>query len=84
MADATAQALAAIWREVLGVAAVGVDDNFFDLGGTSLRLAEVQALVRRTLGLEVSMVEMFRIPPSRRSPRICGSAARPGRTTRRR
>jgi acyl carrier protein len=33
----TERALAAIWAEVLGVARVGVEDNFFQLGGDSVR-----------------------------------------------
>ena len=32
-----------VWQEVLGVTEVGVDDNFFDLGGRSLLLVRVQA-----------------------------------------
>jgi hypothetical protein len=35
------ETLAAIWREVLQVDAVGVHDNFFNVGGTSLLLVEV-------------------------------------------
>ncbi|HSF43042.1 MAG TPA: non-ribosomal peptide synthase/polyketide synthase [Thermoanaerobaculia bacterium] len=54
--------IARVWREVLGVASVGVDDNFFDLGGHSLRLVEVQARLRRDLGREVSLVELFQYP----------------------
>ena len=35
--DATEAGLARIWEAVLGVAPIGVDDDFFDLGGDSLR-----------------------------------------------
>jgi amino acid adenylation domain-containing protein len=38
--------VAALWCEVLGCAEVGVEDNFFDLGGHSLKLVEVQSRLR--------------------------------------
>ena len=34
--ERTAAAILAIWREVLGIADVGIDENFFDIGGSSL------------------------------------------------
>jgi acyl-coenzyme A synthetase/AMP-(fatty) acid ligase len=40
------QRLAAVWAEVLGVAEVGVEENFFDLGGTSLHAARILARCR--------------------------------------
>ncbi|HEX5717709.1 MAG TPA: amino acid adenylation domain-containing protein [Thermoanaerobaculia bacterium] len=54
--------IAAIWREVIGVESVGVDDNFFDLGGHSLLLARVQARLSEILGRELPMVDLFRYP----------------------
>src|SRR6185369_11152104 len=54
--------LAAVWSQVLGVDRVGIHDNFFDAGGHSLRLIEVQAGIRRALGREVPVVELFRHP----------------------
>ncbi|HSF41611.1 MAG TPA: amino acid adenylation domain-containing protein, partial [Thermoanaerobaculia bacterium] len=54
--------IAAVWQEVLGVERVGVDDNFFDLGGHSLRLVEVQTRLREALGRDVPVVELFRHP----------------------
>ncbi|MFE9799227.1 amino acid adenylation domain-containing protein [Streptomyces goshikiensis] len=38
--------LADVWRQVLGTASVGIHDNFFDLGGDSLRLVHVTSLLR--------------------------------------
>lgn len=54
--------LAAIWGEVLGVEQVGVRDNFFDLGGHSLRLIRVHARIRESLGSDVAVIDLFRYP----------------------
>lgn len=54
--------LLAIWRRILGNDSVGLDDNFFDLGGTSLQLLEVHATIKRALPWELSVVDMFRYP----------------------
>jgi len=43
------EALAGIWREVLGVARVSRNDNFFELGGDSLLSLKLIALVRKQL-----------------------------------
>jgi len=58
-------AIAAAWREVLSVEQVGIDDNFFDLGGHSLLLVQVQAKLRGGLGQDVPIVEMFQYPTVR-------------------
>jgi len=46
--------IAEIWREVLGVPRVGVYDNFFDLGGHSLMLMQVQVKMEKKLGVRLS------------------------------
>jgi aryl carrier-like protein len=51
--------IAAIWRDVLGVDRVGVQDNFFDLGGHSLLMVRVQARLRDALDRDISIVELF-------------------------
>ena len=61
----TEDALAAVWREVLRLERVGIDDNFFDLGGHSLLLVQVQAKLRSGLGQDVPIVEMFQYPTIR-------------------
>ncbi|MFB7597035.1 amino acid adenylation domain-containing protein [Streptomyces sp. NPDC056160] len=45
------QILAGVWRDVLGLDAVGRDARFFALGGTSLRATQVTAAVRERLGI---------------------------------
>jgi amino acid adenylation domain-containing protein len=61
----TEDAIAAAWREVLRLEQVGIDDNFFDLGGHSLLLVQVQAKLRSALGQDVPIVEMFQYPTIR-------------------
>jgi amino acid adenylation domain-containing protein len=56
------QAIAAAWRDVLGVPVVGLHDNFFDLGGHSLLLARVYSALRPTLGPDVPLLELYRYP----------------------
>jgi acyl-CoA synthetase (AMP-forming)/AMP-acid ligase II len=51
--------LVAIWREVLGRERVGVHDNFFDLGGDSLRALRVCDAVTQRTGFSVSVVDLF-------------------------
>jgi len=48
---ATEQAVAAIWAQALGHDAVGVEDNFFDLGGDSLIAVRIVASVRERFGI---------------------------------
>jgi amino acid adenylation domain-containing protein len=56
------QELARIWSEVLGVAEIGVDDVFFDIGGHSLAIAQVAARVKRHIGVHVPLRAMFDAP----------------------
>jgi acyl carrier protein len=53
------EAIASIWSEVLGVERVGIDDDFFDLGGHSLLGVRVLARVQDALGVDVNLARMF-------------------------
>src|SRR6185436_19508601 len=66
------QILADIWGEVLGLERVGIDDNFFDLGGDSILTIRVQAKAREK-GLELTIQQIFRHQTIRR----LGEAAAP-------
>jgi acyl-coenzyme A synthetase/AMP-(fatty) acid ligase/acyl carrier protein len=63
--DEIERAIAAVWRDVLRLDEVGVDDNFFDLGGHSLLLVQVQAKLREALARDIAIVEMFQYPTIR-------------------
>jgi acyl carrier protein len=54
--------IAAIWQEVLNIEKVGLNDNFFDLGGHSLLLFKVHTRLEEALSRSVSMVDLFRYP----------------------
>ncbi|CAG0930622.1 nonribosomal peptide synthetase DhbF [Thermoflexales bacterium] len=54
-----------IWQEVLQVQQVGVNDNFFDLGGHSILVVQIQMKIQEQLGYRVPLVEMFRYPTIR-------------------
>jgi natural product biosynthesis luciferase-like monooxygenase protein len=54
--------IASIWEDVLGLPQVGTADNFFDLGGHSLLVVQVQRRLREACGHEVSITDMFRLP----------------------
>ncbi len=56
------RAIAGVWQEVLGVEQVGIDDNFFDLGGHSLLLVQVQSKLKKVLDREFSIVDLFKYP----------------------
>lgn len=57
--------IARIWREVLGLSQVGVEDNFFDLGGTSLTLVRVQSVLGQELCVDVPVAKLFQYPAVR-------------------
>jgi len=54
--------IASVWREVLGVEGLGTGDNFFDVGGNSLRLVRVQSKLRSLVEREVSVLDLFQHP----------------------
>ncbi len=60
--SAMERSIANIWEELLKVDKVGINDNFFGLGGHSLMLAHAQSKVMETLRVKVSMVDMFKYP----------------------
>ncbi|MHA7885215.1 amino acid adenylation domain-containing protein [Nitratireductor rhodophyticola] len=50
------------WRKVLGTESFGTDQNFFDLGGTSMQLMRVHAALEQELGRSIDVVTVFEHP----------------------
>ncbi|MCD6571341.1 MAG: amino acid adenylation domain-containing protein [Deltaproteobacteria bacterium] len=48
-----------IWREVLGTDKIGIGDNFFDLGGNSLRATKVISRINEEIGIELPLRTIF-------------------------
>jgi thioesterase domain-containing protein/acyl carrier protein len=61
-ADAEQALLAEIWKEVLGVQEIGIDDNFFDIGGHSLLAARLTAQIQNATGRRLPVSAIFRAP----------------------
>lgn len=57
--DEVEESLLAVWRKVLGKETVGVDDNYFALGGDSLRVVQVVHEARRH-GIDVRAMDVLR------------------------
>ena len=58
--------LAKMWKELLGVERIGINDNFLELGGHSLMVMQIVSRVRADYGLEIPLPEIFRTPTIKR------------------
>lgn len=56
------RAISQIWADVIGLERVGVTQNFFDLGGTSLMLEHVQLRLESHLGRDLPLTLLFQHP----------------------
>ncbi|WP_456637059.1 amino acid adenylation domain-containing protein [Bradyrhizobium sp. USDA 10063] len=56
--------LAGIWQDLLGVSCVGIDQNFFDIGGNSLLSVRSVTLARKA-GLTLTVDQIYRTPTIR-------------------
>jgi amino acid adenylation domain-containing protein len=54
-----------VWRSVLGREHIGVDDNLFDAGGTSLTAVQIVGRLRVALGVELATLALFERPTVR-------------------
>jgi amino acid adenylation domain-containing protein len=73
---ATEQTIATIWSELLGVARIGRDANFFALGGHSLLALRVVAKLRAALGRDLTPGALFAAPTVRQLAQVLDARGR--------
>jgi acyl carrier protein len=57
--------IAGIWGEALGRRVVATTENFFDLGGHSLLVVQVQRRLGEELRRDIAITDLFRFPTIR-------------------
>ena len=60
--NATQQMLAHIWQQFFGIQTVGIHDDFFELGGDSLKAITIGGRIHKEWNVEVSVTEFFNKP----------------------
>ncbi len=58
----TEKMVAAIWETLIGVQPVGVDDNFFKIGGNSMIAVQVVTRILKEYGIELPLAAVFETP----------------------
>jgi tyrocidine synthetase III len=70
----TEKVMAALWARVLGIAEtdVGIDSNFFQLGGHSLKVTRLVGIIHKTLNVRIPFTEIFSSPTIRQLANAVG------------
>ncbi|MFE2085320.1 non-ribosomal peptide synthase/polyketide synthase [Streptomyces scopuliridis] len=56
------EVLAGIWQEVLGVERIGAEDDFFELGGNSIQILQINSRIRTAFGVGFSVRAFYDSP----------------------
>ena len=65
--DDTTRQLTRIWQELLGVESVGLDQNYFDLGGDSVLAVRLFAQIEKVFKVKLPLATLFEAPTIRRA-----------------
>jgi amino acid adenylation domain-containing protein len=68
----TEQAMVTIWQDILGISRIGIHDNFFDIGGDSIRAVAVVAATR-SLGIGISLRDIIQAQTVAQLSELAGS-----------
>lgn len=86
------RSLANLWEEVLGIAPIGIDDDFFQVGGHSLLVVRLMARIENDLGVRLPISSLLEAPTIEKMARLVvlgkqqsegKSHSKPQKTTRR-
>ncbi|WP_052314152.1 non-ribosomal peptide synthetase [Nocardia thailandica] len=75
----TERRLARVWQEVLGLEELGLDDDFFDLGGHSLSAIRLMAATAEEFGVRLELHSLFTERTPRRMAALIERVSSPGR-----
>ena len=67
--------LCGVWKDVLGLSRVGVNDNFFDIGGDSIRAIEAAHLISKELEIDFRVSHIFNLKTVLRIAEACEKEA---------
>jgi phthiocerol/phenolphthiocerol synthesis type-I polyketide synthase E len=73
--DDTTRQLSCIWQELLAVESVGVDQNYFDLGGDSALAVRLFAQIEKIFGIKLPLATIFDAPTIEELARVLRSQA---------
>ncbi len=52
--------LSGMWTKLLGIPVVGIQDNFFDIGGNSLLIVQMQGMIQQEFFQDIPMMDLFK------------------------
>ncbi len=68
--DATAKQVARVWQDLLGIESIGLDENYFDLGGDSSLAVHMFAKLERIFRVKLPLATLYDAPTIRDLTRI--------------
>lgn len=54
--------LVTIWKDILGLDKIGIEDNFFDLGGHSLKAVKIISEIQKKFNIKIEIISLFQKP----------------------
>src|SRR2546428_11771098 len=68
--DDTTARLTRIWQELLGIEPIGIDQNYFDLGGDSILAVQLFAHIQKVFQIKLPVATLFEAPTIEELARI--------------